>query len=129
MKGLTPDELKDELRCEILLCNTYHLGHRPGYSLVADAGGLHSYMRWPRAILTDSGGFQMVSLAGLMRVEEEGVHFKSPHTDELMLLTPERCVEMQEALGSDIAMQLDHVVPSLTKGPVVEEAMWRSIRW
>lgn len=71
----------------------------------------------------------MVSLSKLMNVTEEGVHFESPHTSETSLLTPEKCVEMQEALGSDIMMQLDHVVHSLTTGQIVEEAMQRSIRW
>lgn len=80
-------------------------------------------------MLTDSGGFQMVSLSKLMEVTEEGVRFESPHTKEITMLTPEHCIEIQEAIGADIIMQLDHVVHSLTTGAIVEEAMWRSIRW
>lgn len=129
MKGLTPEQLI-EMDCQILLCNTYHLGHRPGHQIVGDAGGLHKFMRWPRPILTDSGGFQMVSLSKLMEISEEGVQFQSPHTQEQTLLTPERCIQIQETLGSDIVMQLDHVIPALTpEGPIIEEAMWRSVRW
>ncbi|KAI6222410.1 Queuine tRNA-ribosyltransferase catalytic subunit 1 [Aphelenchoides fujianensis] len=109
-----------DLDCQILLCNNYHLGHRPGHELVKKAGGIHEFMQWPRS---------MVSLSKLMKVTEEGVEFESPHTKELMMLTPERCIELQEAIGADIMMQLDHVVPSLTTGPLVEEAMQRSIRW
>uniref|UniRef100_A0A915DF65 Queuine tRNA-ribosyltransferase catalytic subunit 1 n=1 Tax=Ditylenchus dipsaci TaxID=166011 RepID=A0A915DF65_9BILA len=129
MKGITTDELADDEDCQILLCNTYHLGHRPGHELVKKSGGLHKFMNWKRPILTDSGGFQMVSLCKLMSVTEQGVHFESPHTKENTLLTPEKCIEMQEDLGSDIIMQLDHVIPSLTTGDIVEEAMHRSIRW
>ncbi|KRY27913.1 queuine tRNA-ribosyltransferase [Trichinella spiralis] len=93
------------------------------------AGGLHKFMNWNSCILTDSGGFQMVSLAKLMNISEEGVHFISPHTKEEMLLSPERSIEIQNSLGADIIMQLDDVVPSLTVGPRVEEAMYRSVRW
>ncbi|VDN17339.1 unnamed protein product [Gongylonema pulchrum] len=140
MKGLLPEQLA-ELGCRLLLCNTYHLGHRPGHQVVRRAGGLHSFINWPFAILTDSGGFQMVSLNELMDVDEEGVTFKSPHTGEETLLTPEASIRiqasfphcitglLQENLGADIAMQLDHVVHVLTEGPVVEDAMERSIRW
>ncbi len=124
MKGLTPEQLYD-LDCRILLGNTYHLGHRPGYELVRKAGGLHKFMNWNNSILTDSGGFQMVSLSKLMEVTEEGVKFESPHTGELTLLTPEHCVEIQNALGADIIMQLDDVVHSMTTGVRVEEAMQR----
>lgn len=71
----------------------------------------------------------MVSLSKLMEITEEGVKFESPHTGEMMMLTPEHCIEIQEAIGADIMMQLDHVIPSLSEGPIVEEAMHRSIRW
>ncbi|KAK0421260.1 hypothetical protein QR680_015143 [Steinernema hermaphroditum] len=128
MKGVLPEQLID-MDCRILLCNTYHLGHRPGYELVKKAGGVHKMMNWPRCILTDSGGFQMVSLSKLMTLDEQGVNFESPHTGEMTLLTPEMSIEIQEALGADIVMQLDHVVHVLTTGPIVEEAMERSVRW
>lgn len=128
MKGITPDELQ-KAGCQILLANTYHLADRPGDELIKRGGGLHKWIHWPNAILTDSGGFQMVSLGKLMSVTENGVEFESPHTGERTLLTPERCIQLQENIGSDIAMQLDHVIPSLTQGPLVEEASLRSIRW
>ncbi|KAJ1360650.1 Queuine tRNA-ribosyltransferase catalytic subunit [Parelaphostrongylus tenuis] len=128
MKGVLPEQLL-EMDCRILLCNTYHLGHRPGYELVRKAGGVHKMINWPRSILTDSGGFQMVSLSKLMSVDEHGVNFESPHTGELMTLTPEMSIAIQQALGADIMMQLDHVVHVLTTGDIVEQAMERSIRW
>ncbi|KAI6175691.1 Queuine tRNA-ribosyltransferase domain containing protein [Aphelenchoides bicaudatus] len=128
MKGILPEQLAD-LDCNIMLSNTYHLGHRPGHELLKKAGGIHKFMNWQKSILTDSGGFQMVSLSNLMEVTEEGVRFESPHTKEITMLTPEHCIEIQESIGADIIMQLDHVVHSLTTGSIVEEAMWRSIRW
>ncbi|CAI5449665.1 unnamed protein product [Caenorhabditis angaria] len=128
MKGILPEQLID-MDCRILLCNTYHLGHRPGHKKVQKAGGLHKMMNWPRSILTDSGGFQMVSLSKLMTIDETGVNFESPHTGEMMELPPEKSIEIQQALGADIMMQLDHVIHVLTTGDVVQEAMHRSIRW
>ncbi|KHJ89080.1 tRNA-guanine transglycosylase [Oesophagostomum dentatum] len=128
MKGILPEQLI-AIDCRILLCNTYHLGHRPGHERVRKAGGLHKMINWPRSILTDSGGFQMVSLNKLMSVDEHGVNFESPHTAEQMSLPPEMSIEIQQALGADIMMQLDHVIHVLTTGDIVEEAMQRSIRW
>ncbi|CAH8628138.1 unnamed protein product [Heterobilharzia americana] len=129
MKGITVKQLQD-LDCRILLGNTYHLGHRPGPEVLRKAGGLHKFMSWPRAILTDSGGFQMVSLNSLSEVTEDGVRFTSPHNRTEMLLTPEESVgNLQNALGSDIVMQLDHVVHVLTEEKTMKEAMERSIRW
>lgn len=129
MKGLTVQQLRN-LRCQILLGNTYHLGLRPGEELLEKAGGLHRFMGWDGAMLTDSGGFQMVSLLKLARITEEGVLFTSPRdpTRET-LLTPEKSMELQIHIGADIVMQLDDVVPSLTSGPRVTEAMERSVRW
>lgn len=123
LKGLLTEQVA-ELNCQIMLSNTYHLGHRPGHEIVAEAGGLHKMMNWDRSLLTDSGGFQMVSLAKLMSVTEEGVHFESPHTGELMLLTPEKSIQIQNALGADIIMQLDDVVHSCTTGE-----SWFFINW
>ncbi|TGZ75269.1 hypothetical protein CRM22_000476 [Opisthorchis felineus] len=129
MKGISVAQL-EALDCRILLGNTYHLGHRPGPDIIRTAGGLHSFMSWPRAILTDSGGFQMVSLSELSSVNEEGVHFTSPHNSTEMLLTPEESVgNLQAALGADVVMQLDHVVHVLTESSVMHDAMHRSIRW
>lgn len=128
LQGIVPEQLVS-MDCRILLCNTYHLGHRPGHERVKAAGGLHKMMNWNRSILTDSGGFQMVSLSKLMTVDENGVNFESPHTGEMMALPPEKSIEIQQALGADIMMQLDHVIHVLTTGDIVKEAMHRSIRW
>ncbi|KAM6111655.1 queuine tRNA-ribosyltransferase catalytic subunit 1 [Phoenicopterus ruber ruber] len=127
-KGITAAQLA-ALGCRICLGNTYHLGTQPGPELVQRAGGLHGFMDWPHNLLTDSGGFQMVSLVELSEVTEEGVRFRSPYGAEEILLSPERSIEIQNALGADIVMQLDDVVSSTTTGPRVEEAMLRSVRW
>ncbi|XP_067952147.1 queuine tRNA-ribosyltransferase catalytic subunit 1-like [Watersipora subatra] len=128
MKGILPEQL-EEIDCEIILGNTYHLGHRPGPELLKKAGGLHKFMNWKRSLLTDSGGFQMVSLLKLAEITEKGVKFESPHDGSEMMLTPEHSIEIQNSIGADIMMQLDDVVSSLTTGPRVEEAMHRTIRW
>ncbi|XP_074059508.1 queuine tRNA-ribosyltransferase catalytic subunit 1 [Macrotis lagotis] len=128
MKGVTAAQLGG-LGCRICLGNTYHLGMRPGPELIRKAGGLHGFMNWNQNLLTDSGGFQMVSLLALSEVTEEGVRFRSPYDGAEILLSPEKSVEIQNALGSDIIMQLDDVVSSTLTGPRVEEAMYRSIRW
>ncbi|NXY53642.1 TGT ribosyltransferase, partial [Callaeas wilsoni] len=127
-KGLTAAQLA-ALGCRICLGNTFHLGTRPGSELVRRSGGLHGFMDWPHNLLTDSGGFQMVSLVELSEVSEEGVRFRPPHGGEEILLSPEKSMEIQNALGADIVMQLDDVVSSTTTGPRVEEAMHRSVRW
>ncbi|KAK9235687.1 tRNA-guanine(15) transglycosylase-like protein [Lipomyces kononenkoae] len=128
LKGLTPEQL-EELGCKICLNNTYHLGLKPGREVLDAIGGAHKLQSWSRNILTDSGGFQMVSLLKLATITEEGVRFLSPHDGSPMLLTPEHSIELQNSIGSDIIMQLDDVVHTLTTGPRVEEAMHRSIRW
>lgn len=128
MKGLVSDQLRD-LDCRICLANAYHLGHRPGPELLMKAGGLHKFMRWDHNLLTDSGGFQMVSLFELAEITEEGVRFQSPHDGSMMLMTPEHSIHIQNSIGADIIMQLDDVVSSTVTGPRVEEAMHRTIRW
>ncbi|KAJ1736298.1 Queuine tRNA-ribosyltransferase catalytic subunit 1 [Coemansia biformis] len=128
IKGITPKQLED-LDCHVILGNTYHLGSQPGPELLEEAGGLHRFMAWGRGLLTDSGGFQMVSLLKLAKITEDGVEFENPHDGKMMMLTPEMSIGVQNAIGADIMMQLDDVVSSLTTGPRVEEAMWRSIRW
>uniref|UniRef100_A0A1A7WFY7 Queuine tRNA-ribosyltransferase catalytic subunit 1 n=2 Tax=Iconisemion striatum TaxID=60296 RepID=A0A1A7WFY7_9TELE len=128
LKGITADQL-ESLGCQICLGNTYHLGMRPGPDLIDRANGLHGFMNWKGNLLTDSGGFQMVSLVELSEVTEEGVKFKSPYDGKEILLSPEKSINIQNSLGSDIMMQLDDVVSSTVKGPRVEEAMHRSIRW
>ncbi|XP_018399756.1 PREDICTED: probable queuine tRNA-ribosyltransferase [Cyphomyrmex costatus] len=128
LKGLLPQQL-EQLDCQIILGNTYHLGNRPGTDILCKAGGLHKFMNWKRALLTDSGGFQMVSLLQLAEITEEGVKFKSPYDGSECMLTPEHSIQIQNAIGADIIMQLDDVVKSTLTGPRVEEAMYRTIRW
>lgn len=98
MKGILPDQL-ESLDCEIILGNTYHLGNRPGTEVLEKAGGLHKFMGWNRALLTDSGGFQMVSLLKLAEITEEGVKFRSPYDESEIMLTPEKSIEIQNAIG------------------------------
>ena len=114
---------------EILLGNTYHLMLRPSAERVAALGGLHEFMRWPYPILTDSGGFQVMSLAPLRKVTEQGVVFRSHLDGALVELTPERAIEVQILLGSDIAMQLDECVRLPAEGSEIERAMKLSLRW
>ena len=115
IKGMTMDEMKAEpISCEILLSNTYHLADRPGTKVLEEAGGLHKFMNWSGNVLTDSGGFQMVSLLKLAKITEEGVTFSSPADGSKMLLTPEESIRTQHSIGSDICMVLDDVVHSCT---------------
>ncbi|KAI3889156.1 hypothetical protein MKW92_044279 [Papaver armeniacum] len=128
IKGLTTSQLED-IGCQIILGNTYHLELRPGSELIDELGGLHNFMNWPRALLTDSGGFQMVSLLHLADITEKGVTFQSPVDGKPMLLTPEESIQIQNRIGADIIMALDDVVKTTITGPRVEEAMYRTIRW
>jgi queuine tRNA-ribosyltransferase len=113
----------------MVLANTYHLTLRPGERVVEALGGLHAFMGWEGPILTDSGGFQIFSLAERVEVDEDGVRFRSHVDGAVVELTPESAVRIQEQLGSDIAMQLDHVVALPNAREVVAEAMRRSVRW
>lgn len=115
MKGLLPDQLK-ALNCEIILGNTYHLGNRPGTEVLKKAGGLHKFMGWERALLTDSGGFQMVSLLKLAQITEEGVQFKSPYDDTQIMLTPEKSIEIQNCIGNCFPTYSLHCLHSLKSG-------------
>ncbi|XP_043279928.1 queuine tRNA-ribosyltransferase catalytic subunit [Venturia canescens] len=128
LKGLLPQQL-EQIGCQIMLGNTYHLGTRPGPEIMKKAGGLHKFMNWKRGLLTDSGGFQMVSLLKLAEITEKGVKFTSPYDGSECMLTPEHSIEIQNAIGADIVMQLDDVVSSTTTGPRVVEAMERTTRW
>jgi len=128
LKGILPEQLA-KLDCNLMLGNTYHLGNRPGPKLVKQAGGLHNFMNWSRSLLTDSGGFQMVSLLDLAEISEEGVEFKSPYDGSKIMLTPEESIHIQNDLGADIIMQLDDVCASTTTGSRVVEAMERTLRW
>jgi queuine tRNA-ribosyltransferase len=128
VKGLTPRQLQ-EAGAQIILGNTYHLTLRPGDALIAELGGLHKFMDWSGPILTDSGGFQVFSLALSRKIDERGVAFQS-HIDGAALdLTPERAIEIQENLGSDIAMCLDECPPGDGTPDVLREAVERTIRW
>lgn len=128
VKGVDPFELEG-LGAHIILGNTYHLAVRPGIDTVRALGGMHQMAAWKRSILTDSGGFQMLSLANLRKVTEEGVRFRNHLDGGLLNLTPEHSIEIQEAIGSDIMMCLDHLEHSTASRAVHEKAMARTTRW
>lgn len=128
VKGLIPDELK-ESGVEILLCNAYHLWVRPGHGLIQKLGGLHHFMNWDGPILTDSGGYQVFSLRHLTKVSEDGVRFRSPHDGQYRTLTPEVAVEIQEALGVDIAMAFDECIEWPAERDRVAASTERTTRW
>jgi queuine tRNA-ribosyltransferase len=128
VRALTPRDL-EEIGAEIVLGNTYHLYLRPGDELIARRGGLHRFMGWTRPILTDSGGYQVFSLAARRRVEEAGARFRSHLDGREHLLTPEKAVDIQARLGSDIAMVLDECAPASAGLGEQRRAMERSLRW
>ena len=128
VKTLTPDDLT-AAGCDILLANTYHLLLRPGVGTVRAMGGLHRFMGWGGAILTDSGGFQVMSLTELNRVHEEGVEFRSHLDGSKHMLSPEEAMRVQDGLGSDIAMSFDHLVRLPAPAEEVAEAVSRTVRW
>ena len=128
VKGMYPEQVR-ETGAEILLGNTYHLMLRPGAERVASLGGLHRFMQWPRPILTDSGGFQVMSLAKLRKLTEAGVTFRSHLDGSAYSLTPERSIEIQMLLGSDIVMQLDECLALPASPGEMERAMELSLRW
>jgi queuine tRNA-ribosyltransferase len=128
VKGLTTDQLIGT-GAEMILANTYHLCLRPGHEVVKKLGGLHRMMLWDGPILTDSGGFQIFSLGDLNKVTEEAATFKSHLDGAIIRLTPEYAIEIQEALGSDVAMVLDHVVKLPNSREVIIDALQRSVRW
>src|SRR5688572_26538908 len=119
----------EALDAEIILGNTYHLHLRPGGDLIARQGGLHAFMGWTRPILTDSGGYQVFSLARMCRLSEEGARFQSHLDGREYLLTPEQAADIQAQLGSDIAMVLDECPPWPAEEPAVRAAVERSARW
>jgi queuine tRNA-ribosyltransferase len=128
VKGLTPDQLR-ATGTEMVLANTYHLALRPGEDVVARVGGLHAFMGWSGPILTDSGGFQVFSLAARARISEAGVAFRSHLDGSLLELSPERAVAIQQALGADIAMCLDHCPALPATRDEIAAAVGRTIRW
>lgn len=128
VKGLTPTMLAD-VGSQIILGNTYHLTLRPGDELIAELGGLHKFMRWPGPILTDSGGFQVFSLASQAKITDAGAKFRSHIDGAALELTPEKAIDIQQNLGSDIAMVLDECPPGDAPEDVVRKAVTRSLRW
>jgi queuine tRNA-ribosyltransferase len=128
VKGLEIQHVR-QTGAQMVLANTYHLALRPGEDVVRALGGLHRFMGWDGPILTDSGGFQLFSLAAISEVTEEGAVFRSHIDGRLLAISPERAVAIQEALGSDVAMVLDHVVPLPNRPEVVRDATERTVRW
>lgn len=128
VKALTPQHLED-VGAEIILGNTYHLYLRPGDELIARRGGLHKFIGWDRPILTDSGGYQVFSLSDRRKVEELGVHFRSHHDGSAHLLTPEKAVEIQANLGSDIAMVLDECPALPSTVEIIDASLQLTARW
>jgi queuine tRNA-ribosyltransferase len=128
VKAMSPEELK-EIGAGIMLGNTYHLYLRPGHELIAEAGGLHRFMNWDRALLTDSGGFQVFSLGPLRRIAEAGVTFRSHLDGSEHTLSPEKVMAVQEALGADIIMAFDECAPYPSDYEYIQESMRRTTRW
>ena len=128
VRGLHPAEV-ERAGAQIILGNTYHLHLRPGEDVVRAMGGLHRFSTWSRPMLTDSGGFQVFSLHGLRKITEEGVEFVSHIDGSVRTITPESAMEIQRALGADVAMAFDHVVPGQSTHDLAEEGMERTLRW
>jgi queuine tRNA-ribosyltransferase len=128
VKGLDPDDLRG-VGTQVLLGNAYHLGHRPGAARVAALGGLHRMMGWDRAILTDSGGYQVFSLRGLQKIDDAGVNYQTHFDGSRHRMTPRSVLEVQAQLGSDICMVLDHCPPGDASREQMVEAMTRTTRW
>src|ERR1700745_4350650 len=128
VKAMTQEAL-EELHVGLLLANTYHLYLRPGHELIRRIGGLHRFMSWPGGILTDSGGYQVFSLADLRKITDEGVRFRSHLDGSEHLLTPEKAIEIQLALGSDIAMVLDECIEAPAPRNIAEAALKRTTEW
>lgn len=128
IKGLTPEQVA-ATGAQCLLANTYHLMLRPGADVVAQLGDLHKFMAWPGPILTDSGGFQVFSLSDINRIEGDGVTFKSHIDGSLETLTPQRSIQVQNALGADMIMAFDECPPSTAPAAYQQEAVERTLRW
>src|SRR6058998_1627169 len=128
VRALSHDDLRNA-GATLVLANTYHLHVRPGEQVVEKLGRLHRFMAWDRPLLTDSGGFQVFSLEGFRRIDEDGVEFQSHVDGGRRTLTPERATEIQWSLGADVAMAFDHVVPGAADGATARDAMERTLRW
>ena len=129
VKGVTPRQLAEDLGAQMVLANAYHLWLRPGEETVRSCGGLHRYMHWPGGILTDSGGYQVFSLAALRRITEDGVHFRSHLDGSQRFLSPELAVDIQQALGSDVMMVLDDCPAYPVGEGAARASMERTLRW
>src|SRR5262245_12247623 len=128
VKALTPEQL-ETIGTQVVLGNTYHLSLRPGDDLIAELGGLHKFMNWQRPILTDSGGYQIFSLAANLKIDDRAAVFRSHLDGSLLQLTPERAMRIQENLGADIAMCLDECPPGNADAETHAEAVRRTILW
>lgn len=128
VKTMSPEELK-AIGSKIILSNTYHLWLRPGEDIIREAGGLHKFMNWDGAILTDSGGFQVFSLSDLRDIEEKGVHFRNHISGEKLFLSPEKATQIQNALGSDIMMAFDECPPYPAEHKYMKDSVERTSRW
>ncbi len=128
VKAMSPKEL-EEVQAQIILGNTYHLYMRPGHSLVQKAGVLHKFISWNHPILTDSGGFQVMSLAALRKISKEGVKFQSHIDGSAHIFTPEKVIEIQEALGADIIMSFDECPPYPSTRQYVEKSLATTLDW
>ena len=129
VKSMTLEELKNEVKAEIILSNTYHLYLRPGNKIVKEAGGLHNFMKWDRPILTDCGGFQVFSLSDLRTITEEGVEFKSHLDGSRHMFSPEKVMEIENDLGADIIMSFDECCPYPSTYEYTKQSMERTTRW
>lgn len=128
VKAMLPEEV-ESTGARVILGNTFHLMHRPGHALIERLGGLHRFAAWPHSILTDSGGFQVFSLGALAKITEQGVQFKSPYDGSRQDITPERSVEVQEALGTDIAMAFDECPAHDVPRDYMQRSVDRTTRW
>ena len=128
VKALDPDDLR-AMDAQMILANAYHLHLRPGDELVRELGGLHEFMQWDRPIITDSGGFQVFSLATLRTIDEDGVDFRSHIDGSKRRFTPESVMRIERNLGADVIMQFDHVIPGQSEADVARDASERSLRW
>ncbi len=128
VKAVTPDNL-EKIQAQIILANTYHLFIRPGHNLIREAGGLHKFMNWNKPILTDSGGFQVFSLGAMRKIKEEGVSFRSHIDGSKHMISPEKSMEIQHALGADIMMAFDECTPYPADRDYVKNSLERTSRW
>ncbi|MDE6080868.1 MAG: tRNA-guanine transglycosylase, partial [Muribaculaceae bacterium] len=129
VKGVHQHELRDDIKAQIILGNTYHLYLRPGCEIIRQAGGLHKFNGWERPILTDSGGFQVFSLSGNRKLKEDGAHFRSHIDGSKHIFTPENVIDIQRIIGSDIMMALDECTPGTADRAYAKKSLDLTMRW